>query len=78
MSRIQPIGNRPYAAPISAARTAIPAGIPIATTATAIDAASPATAAHSARTRRDANSPSSSTTGASATSVERICDPNGS
>src|SRR5215208_6771395 len=75
---IQPIGNRPYAAPNAADASAAPAGIPNTAVATASAEASPRSAAQCAFTRPDASAPSSTTTGSAATSVDSTRLPNGS
>ena len=74
---IQPMGNRPYAAPRSAAFAAIGAGMPMTPTATTNAVASASSAATYARIRRAARSPSSTSSGSPATTVESVALPNG-
>src|SRR6185436_13614258 len=74
---IQPIGNKPKAAPYSAAAVASSAGIPKTSTATSHAEASPRSAAMWARTWKKASSPSNTTTGSAATSAETHTEPSG-
>jgi hypothetical protein len=78
LSTIQPIGNRPYAAPRTAAASPARTGIPIGPRATTRATASASIAATWARTRKNASAPSSTTTGSVATAVERKTLPSGS
>jgi hypothetical protein len=69
-STIQPMGNRPYAAPFSAASPAVPAGIEYTVVATISAVASPASAAQWALTLKMPSRPSNTITGRAATSAE--------